>query len=68
MPKIQDSQLFFTLRDISTRYRIPLSTLRRWASERRFPLYKVSTRIFVSIKDWEDWWGNFYAKGGGDHD
>lgn len=44
-----------TLKEISERYSIPLSTLRRWASERKFPLYKVSNRIRVSPEEFQQW-------------
>jgi len=44
-----------TLKDISKIYSIPLSTLRRWASERRFPLFKVSNRILVSSEEFGEW-------------
>ena len=44
-----------TLRDISEQYSIPLSTLRRWASERRFPLHKISNMIRVSPVEFEEW-------------
>ena len=44
-----------TLKEISEIYSIPLSTLRRWASERRFPLFKVSNRILVSPEEFEEW-------------
>jgi hypothetical protein len=44
-----------TLKEISEIYSIPLSTLRRWASERRFPLFKVSNRILVSPQEFEEW-------------
>jgi hypothetical protein len=60
MTKIQQEQKFLSLEDISRIYRIPLSTLRRWASERRFPLYKISSRIKVSVTDWESWIEGFY--------
>ncbi len=46
---------YYTLRQISERYSIPLSTLRRWASERRFPLYRVSNRILISGDEWNQW-------------
>ncbi len=46
---------FLTLKKISKIYSIPLSTLRRWASERRFSLYKVSNRILVSPEEFEEW-------------
>ena len=44
-----------TLRDISEQYSIPLSTLRRLASERRFSLHKISNMIRVSPVEFEDW-------------
>lgn len=44
-----------TLRDISEQYSIPLSTLRKWASERRFSLYKISNMIRVSPVEFEEW-------------
>ena len=47
-----------TLRDISKQYSIPLSTLRRWASERRFPLHKISNMIRVSPVEFEEWIGS----------
>lgn len=50
---------FINLRELSQLYSIPLSTLRRWASERRFPLYKVSNRVFVAEKEWEEYLSGF---------
>ena len=44
-----------TLKEISKIYSIPLSTLRRWGSERRYPLFKVSNRILVSPQEFEEW-------------
>ncbi len=58
-------QEFMTLQEISKRYKLPLSTLRRWAWERRFSLYKVSNKIRVSVQEWEDYWQKFHIKGGG---
>lgn len=49
------SQKFISLRELSQITGRPLSTLRRWASERRFPLYRVSNRIMVSQSEWEEW-------------
>jgi len=43
------------LKEISKIYSIPLSTLRRWAAERRFSLFKVSNRILVSPEEFEEW-------------
>jgi excisionase family DNA binding protein len=62
------NQEFMTLEEISKRYNLPLSTLRRWAWERRFSLYNVSNKIRVSVKEWEDYWEQFHIKGGGNGD
>ena len=43
------------LRQLSIYSGIPLSTLRRWASERKFPLYKISSRVMVSIEEFDTW-------------
>lgn len=43
------------LRQLSMYSSIPLSTLRRWASERRFPLYKISSRVMVRIDEFDTW-------------
>lgn len=53
---------FLTLKEISGIYSIPLSTLRRWASERKFPLFKVSNRIKVSSLEFEEWFLGFKVK------
>ena len=50
-----EDRILFTLSEISKKYGIPLSTLRRWAAERKFPLYKISNRVRVSVKEWEEW-------------
>lgn len=50
---------FKTLRDLSQEYSLPLTTLRRWASERRFPIYKISNRIRVSESEFRDWINKF---------
>ena len=49
-------QAYCRLEAISARYDIPLSTLRRWASERRFPLYKISNLVRVSPVEFQEWW------------
>jgi len=49
---------------ISKRYDIPLSTLRRWASQRRFPLYKISNRVRVSLSEFDDWVKQYRINGG----
>ena len=56
-------QIFLSLSELSKRYGIPLSTLRRWAAERKFPLYKISNRVRVSIVEWENWLSQFHSKG-----
>ncbi len=43
------------LRQLSIYSSIPLSTLRRWASERKFPLYKISSRVMVRIDEFDTW-------------
>jgi helix-turn-helix protein len=53
------------LEEISKRYSLPLSTLRRWASERKFPLYRISNRIRVDIQEFSDWLRQFHTRGGG---
>ena len=50
---------FLSLREVSKKYSMPLSTVRRWASERKFPLYKISNRIKVSSKDFDTWISEF---------
>ena len=55
---------FFTLLELSQKYGIPLSTLRRWAAERKFPIFKISNRIRVSIDEWEGWLEQFHLKRG----
>jgi predicted DNA-binding transcriptional regulator AlpA len=57
-------KVFLSLSELSQKYGIPLSTLRRWAAERRFPIFKISNRIRVSITEWEDWLRQFHTKGG----
>lgn len=56
-------KVFLSLSELSQKYGIPLSTLRRWAAERRFPIFKISNRIRVSISEWEDWLRQFHTKG-----
>jgi len=51
------------LKAISAQYDIPLSTLRRWASERRFPLYKISNMVRVSPVEFQEWWEKGHIKG-----
>ena len=70
MAEIKPSKKMLTLREISEQYSFSLSSLRRWASERKsFPLYKVKNRIKVSIPEWESWLEGFHIKpDGGDKD
>ena len=60
------------LKTISQQYSIPLSTLRRWASERKFPLVKVSNRVKVCPIEFDNWvMQNHYQpqiKGGEDNE
>jgi len=62
---------FLSLKEVSQIYAIPLNTLRRWASERKFPLYKLSNRIKVSLPEFEEWLEQFHyapTVRGGDSD
>lgn len=42
----------------------PLSTVRRWASERRFPPYKCSNRIVVNVEEGVKWFEQFHITNG----
>jgi len=64
MKNIKKQPTYCRLKAISARYDIPLSTLRRWASERRFPLYKISNLIRVSPVEFQEWWEKRHIKGG----
>jgi hypothetical protein len=61
---MKNASNFKTLREISKDYSLPLTTLRRWASERRFPIYKISNRIRVSELEFRDWIENFKVEQG----
>ena len=63
MKKPINTQKYYRLEDISEIFDIPLSTLRRWASERRFPLYKISNLIRVSLEEFEEWWHKQRVRG-----
>ena len=52
---MSNSKKLITLRKLSDDYSIPLSTARRWASERRFPIVKLSNRVFVRPEKFEEW-------------
>jgi len=44
-----------TLEKLSEMFDIKLWTLRRYAAERRFPLIKLGSRIYVNIEDFREW-------------
>ena len=47
---------FVNLKQLSQVTSIPLSSLRRFASERRFPLYKINnSRILVDLEEFFKW-------------
>lgn len=54
-PNPQIKQKYLNLKELSVLTGRPLSTLRRWAWERRFPLYRMSNRIIVSLEEFESW-------------
>ena len=66
MTDLISEKKMLTLRELSERYSFSLLTLRRWGAERRYPLYKVSNRIRVSIEEWESWLEEFHIKPEGD--
>ena len=43
------------LEEVAKRFNLNLKTLRRWAAQRRFPLYKVSTKIRVDTNEFSEW-------------
>lgn len=51
---------FISLKELSQLTGRPLSTLRRWASERRFPLYRCSNRILISESEFLAWLENYH--------
>ena len=55
MSEITTESKFMTLEEVAKLYHLPLSTLRRWCAERRFPIYKISNRIRVAKDEWESW-------------
>ena len=63
MSEIITESKFMTLEQLSKRYQLPLSTLRRWCSERRFSVYRISNRIRVSVEEWEEWLRKFHIEG-----
>ncbi len=55
MSEIITESKFMTLEEVAKLYHLPLSTLRRWCAERRFPIYKISNRIRVAKDEWDGW-------------
>jgi len=47
------------LEELAKHYSMSLATMRRWASERRFPIYKISNRIRVSESEFNNWLEKF---------
>jgi len=44
------------LRGLSVRFGVPLWTLRKWASERKFPgIIKTGRRVYVDISKFRNW-------------
>lgn len=54
-----------SLEEIAKAKGLNLKTLRRWASERRFPLYRISNRIRVSPEEFDSWFAQFHVTGRG---
>lgn len=48
-----------SIEELAQRYHLRLSTLRRRASERRFPLYRISNRIMVCPVEVSEWLQQF---------
>lgn len=46
-------QKLLDLKEVSDRLNVSLSTIRRWASERRLRTVKISRRVFVQEADLE---------------
>lgn len=51
-----------TLDKLSEIFDIKLWTLRRYAAERRFPLIKLGSRIYVNIEDFRNWLKGYEIK------
>lgn len=52
---MNNKEKFLTLRDVAEMYSLSLSTIRKWSSERKFPLYKISNSIRVSDSEFREW-------------
>jgi len=56
-----------TLEELAGLHSLNIKTLRRWASERRFPLYKISNMIRVSPDEFSEWLKQFHRNQGDVH-
>lgn len=45
-----------SLRELSAMTGIPLWTLRHKASRRAFTIYKLGRKIYVDLKEFQNWW------------
>jgi len=52
---MNNTDKLLTLKELAEKYSLSLNTLRRWGSERRFPIYKISNRIRVCDSEFRDW-------------
>jgi len=60
--KRRESRLL-TLREVSEEFNLPLGTLRLWASQRKFPLYKIrGAKIRVDRDEFQEWLKEFHVK------
>lgn len=57
-----------SLKDLCIYSGIPLWTLRHKASRREFVIYKIGRKIYVDLKEFQDWWNKhrIEPKNGGD--
>lgn len=52
----ENNKLTTDLKGISKMFGVPIWTLRKWASERKFPgIIKCSRRVYVDISKFRDW-------------
>jgi len=53
---MKSNKVTMRLHSLSKKYDIPLWTLRKWASERRFPgINKIGSSIYVNVTIFEKW-------------
>jgi excisionase family DNA binding protein len=50
-----------SLEELAGLHSLSLKTLRRWARERRFPLYRVFNRIRVNPEEFAEWLSKFHV-------